>query len=631
MVDKENTAADSASASRANSPLPAAGGEGRGGAFLFLNLSLCAVLGAIFVIAYFTGFFEPRPGSLCDSDCYVHLLRAEKLWQTGRWYDPVLERSNTPYGGEELHWSRPFDVLLLIGGVPASLFVGLRPALFWWGVILSPVLLAVTLAALPWVVRPLLGRDGALIVGVMFVCQLGVWGVFQAGRPDHHSLLMLLFALTLGFSLRLIEYPFDARTCRRAGLIGALALWVSIESSLSIGLSLLALAGLWIIRGGDFPRKAFHYSTALAAGVALALVLERPAANLSAVEFDRLSIAHGVPLGLLAAFWGATAFLDRRCHPLRSPLGRLLTVCAGAAACAVVSVVLFPNWCHGPLARVDPEVMQIYVRKVDEMQPLWASSPGRTLAISVITGILVSTPLLVRRAAKGHCAAAWQYVSAILLAFMLLSFLEVRWAAYAQVPLALALTEIIAAAWARLDRWPHNLKRTLAKSGIWAACCYSLLFLPGVIGTLLGGEEEQGPPDRASLPAMCRYLAETQPYAGQHLRVLAHIFWGGEILYRTPHEVVATPYHRNARGILDDHRAFSSGTDDEALKVIRQRGINLILVCPVSQPVHCYYRIRGRASTFYDRLCESEIPVWCREVPLPPELADFRLFEVHDQ
>ena len=39
------------------------------------------------------------------------------------------------------------------------------------------------------------------------------------------------------------------------------------------------------------------------------------------------------------------------------------------------------------------------------------------------------------------------------------------------------------------------------------------------------------------------------------LRILAFIFYGPEILYRTGYEVLATPYHRNAQGILDAYES----------------------------------------------------------------------------
>jgi hypothetical protein len=596
-----------------------------------VNLGLAAIVAAAFVAAHLTGVIGAKPGDLTDSDCYVHLLRAERLWETGRWYDPVLERSNTPYGGEELHWTRPFDVLLLLGGVPASAFVGLRPGLFWWGVIVSPVLLAVTLVILPWAVRPLLRGDGALIASLILVCQLGTWLVFQAGRPDHHSLLTLLFIIALGFTLRLIEHPYDPGICHGAGIVAALSLWASIESLLVVAISFVALAILWVARGQDYSRKALHYGAALLGGLVVAVLIERPPANLGAAEFDRLSIVHCEVFAFVVLVWAAIVVWDRRAGSVYGRTGRVLALASGAAVCAGLIAVVVPGWYKGPFANVDAQVIRVYVQNVAEMKPLVASGPGRSLAATVLGTTLISAPLLFRRAVRGPHVAGWLYLTGLLMAFNLLAFLQIRWAPYLGVLLSIPLTGIVLAAWARLDRRPYTFKRTLAKSGVLVACCYFLLFFGLVFDAIRGAKPENDRDDHPPLAPICRYLAEAPPYAGHRLRVLADVFWGGEILYRTGHEVVGTPYHRNTQGILDTYRAFSAATDEQALGVIRERGINAVLIAPGSDRIRHYYGGDQAGSTFYRRLCDGAIPAWCYPVHLPADLDAFRLFEIHLQ
>ena len=108
----------------------------------FLDL-LCAGTGGVVP----AGKGTIPAGDLGDSDCYMHLIRASDLYETGRWYDPVIERSNAPYGNR-LHWTRPFDLLLLAGAVPGSLLTSFSSSLFWWGVVISPVILIALLLAL---------------------------------------------------------------------------------------------------------------------------------------------------------------------------------------------------------------------------------------------------------------------------------------------------------------------------------------------------------------------------------------------------------------------------------------------------------------------------------------------------
>jgi hypothetical protein len=109
--------------------------------------------------------------------------------------------------------------------------------------------------------------------------------------------------------------------------------------------------------------------------------------------------------------------------------------------------------------------------------------------------------------------------------------------------------------------------------------------------------------------------------------VLAHFNYGPELLYRTPHAVVASPYHRNVAGLLDSDRIFGAHDDTLARRLIDERGIELVLLCP-NGPALAQASSRGQ-STFVGRLDKGRVPSWLRPVPVPPELSGaFRLYEV---
>ena len=106
----------------------------------------------------------------------------------------------------------------------------------------------------------------------------------------------------------------------------------------------------------------------------------------------------------------------------------------------------------------------------------------------------------------------------------------------------------------------------------------------------------------------------------------------GELLYRTPYSVIATPYHRNGAGIIDAHAALTAGEPEAARQILEARGIDLVLLCP--QPVEeMFFSLRpGRAArgrTLYARLLTGRTPGWLHPVTLPPDLAArFKLFAV---
>ena len=124
-------------------------------------------------------------GVLIDPDGYMRLARVAQLWQDGNWFDPVFTRIGPPEG-LALHWSRPFDLLLLLGALLASPLLGFEAGLFWWGAVLGPLLQIAAVIALVWAAAPLLPRAWRCLLAFLFVAQPAVFGAFAVGRPDHH-------------------------------------------------------------------------------------------------------------------------------------------------------------------------------------------------------------------------------------------------------------------------------------------------------------------------------------------------------------------------------------------------------------------------------------------------------------
>ncbi|MHC4386481.1 MAG: hypothetical protein ACYSUG_05760, partial [Planctomycetota bacterium] len=311
----------------------------------------CFCIALVFVLAYIFGMMPVRKGELVDSDCYVRLTRVTDLYETGDWYHPAPMKSNTPYG-DISHWTRPFDVLLLAGAVPLSKWMGFEAALFWWGVTVSPILLALTLIVLNWTTKAILSRDGTFLVILLFLSQTVLLSYYQPARPDHHGLLVLLFVISVGLALRLVLEPFKYSICYAAGAVGALSLWVSVESMIPVCLSLGVLGLLWIMNQGDYLRKAVHLGIALFIFCSINLLLERPFSDIMSIEFDRLSIVYSCLFGLIALFWVVASVFESRTPLLRNRTGRIVCCVLGGLGVALAMRLLFPAFYKGPMADV---------------------------------------------------------------------------------------------------------------------------------------------------------------------------------------------------------------------------------------------------------------------------------------
>jgi hypothetical protein len=94
-------------------------------------------------------------GNLIGPDSYMRLVRVTELYETGAWFDITIERSNAPYG-DDLHWTRPYDVVVLAGAWVLTPFLGFETALFRWGSLVSPIFHVALGVAAAWATSPFL-------------------------------------------------------------------------------------------------------------------------------------------------------------------------------------------------------------------------------------------------------------------------------------------------------------------------------------------------------------------------------------------------------------------------------------------------------------------------------------------
>jgi asparagine N-glycosylation enzyme membrane subunit Stt3 len=204
----------------------------------------CVLLGQ--VLLAWTGIVPVLDGVLADPDAYMRLNRVLELHEGGAWFDSRYPRIGPPEGHVQ-HWTRPLDLLLLIGAWLLQPAFGFEQALHLFGVLFSPICLVLMVVALAWAAQPILDRDARMLACLALLWQPMVLAYSSLGRPDHHALLLLLFVLLLGLTFRLLADPYARRLAELAGLVAALAIWVSPEALVFIAPSLVALGWAWLL------------------------------------------------------------------------------------------------------------------------------------------------------------------------------------------------------------------------------------------------------------------------------------------------------------------------------------------------------------------------------------------------
>jgi hypothetical protein len=106
--------------------------------------------------------------------------------------------------------------------------------------------------------------------------------------------------------------------------------------------------------------------------------------------------------------------------------------------------------------------------------------------------------------------------------------------------------------------------------------------------------------------------------------VLAPLFYGPTVLKLSPHDVVAGPYHRNGKAILDTIHAMRR-SPAEAKVIIDERGVDYVAVCAVS--LETATATHKAPEGLVANLNAGKAPPWLQPIAAP-EKTGLRLWRV---
>lgn len=593
--------------------------------FLIYFLLITIVFLLIHSVGYYRGITNEKRGELTDTDTYMRLVRVEQLAATGDWYDSMVHRSNFPYG-DDLHWTRPLDVILLAGAYAWAPFIGFKQGLLYWGIIISPLLGVLSLLALYWAARKVMDRKSRRLLWLLFIAQPILLQVFSFGRPDHHSLLLLLFILLLGCLFRMAANQEEKRSVIIAALIAALAMWISVEFIFAIIMVYLTMGALWLLRGQRYAAQLLLFSLILFIMSAVALFIERPLSALLTVEYDKISIAH-LFIFILAII--ATYFLTLIKKSAFFP--RLLKAAAALSCSGLAIWLLFPAFYQGPMAGVNRAIVPIWLSKVTEVLPLWQLGP---YYITIISGSIFLfggyfVYLLVKKDFNDRRVLLVTLGSGFAL-FLPLGVYQIRMDYYLLVIIIMLLAVFLDSLITTISNMRiSNVYKPFLRVFV------MLVFIAGLpaLGLLLSlnTDAEKSDTVNPDLQAISVFLNEYQHNDPQAKTVLAFIDFGPEILYRTNYNIIAGPYHRNDSGILYTYRVMAADNFAEAEALLKERPIDLLLFCPESTEKR-FYKQTAQKTTFYERLIAGDKPAYLEKVSLPAELeGDCLVFRIKNK
>lgn len=574
-------------------------------------------------------------GILVDPDAYMRLSRVERLWDTGLWYDPVFSRIDPP-NGLALHWTRPMDVLLLLGAWLATPLVGFDSALYWWGVFISPVLQIVSLVGLLWAAAPLLPSQWRSWAAFLFALQPGIFVSFLVGRPDHHGLLAVLTIILLGLTIRILLEPERRREAVWFGVVAAIAVWVSVESLVIVSLAIASLGLFWLLGDRRVAHALVVTASALFAALVVALIVERGPGGFGEIEIDRLSSAHLTLFAINLLFWMTVEGLERRGSVPLHLGARIGWTTLGLAAALGALALLQPAFFVNPLDSGDALYTAKHLAHIEELQPLLGAAatnnaPWPLASALLWLGIAVpAVPWLIYRisGSTGPQRRAWVFLGLGALALLPMAIVHRRWALYPEIFLLIPYAALAGAAVDALAaRLPRGMIRLFRLPIICALC---LWFYVPTVASNSRAEAAAASDETSACPisAVAPTLNDPDGLGASPKRVMAFVDFGPELLYRTPHSVFSIPNHRNQPGFATTYEVMTATDLATARKRLEQAQVDLILICPFSAE-SWFYEIQGRGPTFHRMLSDGDVPEFLEAAPLPEGIAELvKLFRV---
>jgi hypothetical protein len=372
----------------------------------FIRLLLAAWLAASFV-SLVVHFQTIVSFDMSDPDDHLRLAQVRD-WIAGQsWFDVSQHRMNPPVGGD-MHWSRLVDLPIAAGILLLTPLLGAHLAETVTMTLVPLLLLGVTMAALAFAARPLLGTYGAVLTALLVILMPSLARQLGAMRIDHHGWQIAMAALCLA--------ALVAGTGRRSGIAAGLAaaVWVQVSAEALPYLGAIgALLGVRYLLSEEERPRLLGYLGALAAASLALFVLTRPPAEWLVPKCDALSSPFLLAFLAAAAITAVGAMLPVS----RSIVGRgaVLGLAGAGAAAGLVGAGL--GCAGGPFGSLDPLVYDFWYLNVLEGLPIWrqsASTAVGTLWTPVVGA--VGTWLAWRAAAGRKDARHWITIGLLLVA-----------------------------------------------------------------------------------------------------------------------------------------------------------------------------------------------------------------------
>jgi hypothetical protein len=547
---------------------------------------------------------NPASISLSTDDA-MRLAEVRDLLHGQAWFDLTQWRMNVPFG-LSMHWSRLIDtpiaglILLFRQFVSSSMAETLAISL--WPML---ALLAAWLA-IGRIAQQLAGKKAGVIAVLFSAAGAVVLGYFLPGVIDHHNVQA---ALTLWVIALLVDMYTRPRAAIGAAILCIMSVAIGFEV-LPYALTAVAVViAFWIVRGEAAVPAVRRFGLTFAVAALAILVTFTSAHERSSIVCDAYS-GFSASLAMLGGLGLAASTLVA--SPGLSPARRAVPIGVLGIGLFVLTVALAPNCLHGPYGSVSPKIVEIFLSRVQEVQsPLvniardWSSFYYGFVYSAVGLAACILSVFLVEPE-KRAAAVTVAVFSAAAFAVMSVEVRGILFSVLVSLPGLAAFMQRIIERWTR-PGWQGALATVV---GLVLFSDVSFAYEAAWGRELTQTQAEQDAAAGAdSLSWYCFGQKSVAQLARRPKgRVVAFLDQGPAILAYSAHSVVAGPYHRNEKGILDTFDLLTKQPDVGA-EIARRRSIDYVSICRTSFD-YSYYLSQSGPHGLLGQLNDNHMPAW---------------------
>ncbi|TXI79774.1 MAG: hypothetical protein E6Q40_15775, partial [Cupriavidus sp.] len=300
---------------------------------------------------------------------------------------------------------------------------------------------------------------------------------------------------------------------------------------------------------------------------------------------------------------------------------RMAVLLANGAFVFATTVALAPQCLRNPLSDLDPMLVQLWLSKVTEAQPIFsvARTQPDTLGAFYATGLLAMIVCSVRILRRDRAS-----LHAVLMALVginwAITLVQVRGAEFANLLAIVPLAALLAELRRNYMADTKSLRTALLYVVTMLASAPAAWAVGGALASKgLGNNFAVATPAKAEEAADCVSKAALAPISGLEPGVIVSASnMGAPLLRFTPHRALSGPYHRDQAGMLAElHIALAEPQQAEVL--LRAAKVTLVAFCKGDPQVKMLSGMNPKG--LYAELGAGHVPAYLEPIPAPADAA----------